>query len=747
MKSALPGQLTVAEQVAALPPLPQLLGLDSAESEGAYKAANNSKRVGATSTRAASTNRPHAVRKEAKKEALTLPPVTTTLSKKSVSPSPHLEKEEEAREPSPPPPSPPRCPGGVREWRHVQSTLQLPLAYRGEDDVKLTLRLLHSLPFFSSLLDDDLLTLAEAMSLVEVADAGKVVLRKRARLRSPPPGNNTNAAADVASAPTPSAIAKEPATPNEDDDDDGTTAARPNWMVPATELFQHFRLQMAQGEQPSLPPACLKAQTSKVAPVAKVSTSVGSRSSTRKKTIKRASANDLYFSAEAKDAQAADELREPLFDVPEEWSDEEDGDDEVRDSTEPFVVVLLSGHCELRWPRHHGPTEGPNTPSHYAYQVQPGDAMGYALVWYALPAGAQYVTTSACMFLKVSGDGQSYEIKDRLHRAYRRANEVVYKAQKTYLAEKLRKPLFTGIPASEKEKGADARRAPMSATVVTIDEHNEVNDAANPQHSSTALSGILKPETSTTSLDALLNLAARQLIPIRIPGAATVVQEGLFPATECALYFVVEGSCSVVRRLWSQDQQRLEARKLQLLKELTPPNGIRPVLTTMPSTSSMEVAQLHPGDYCGDLAYLRVDPDHAISNDAEWTSAYWKSTFAIDSAVAEEEEAGLTSSLRARRLNAQIATDAGEEATESKSLLRRHKATVITQCTTLIYVLLPAAAAGVVRGAVLERMKENARRCSSYTSLLTEYEKLYKWAIYKEKVLWEQSSKSLVPLR
>ncbi|KPA85632.1 hypothetical protein ABB37_00035 [Leptomonas pyrrhocoris] len=746
MKSVAPGHGTVAEQVAALPPLSQLLGLDIAESKGSPRPTGKSNRV--NSKRAAAplnVAKTPVERKEAKQEVLSLPCVTNAPPKKSVLSPSHSEKES-TKAASPPPPSPQRYPGGLREWRHVQSTLQLPLVYRAEDNIKLTLRLLRSLPFFSSLLDNDLLTLAETMSVMEVAAAGSVLLRKEASLRPPPlpsPNNSSSPTAAAAAADlTPAAAARAPppkldSYDTEAGNDDRATAARPSWVMPAAELFQHFRGQMAEGDPPSLPPACLDAQTPKATTASSGAASLGSRPNAGK--------------CSPNDTEALDQLKEPLFHVPEGWLDESEGVDGVEDSAEPFVIVLLSGHCELRWPRQRGPTEGSDTPDYCAYNVQPGDAMGYALIWSALPPGARYVTLDTCMLLHVSVEGHSHEIKDRLYRACRRANEVVYRAQKTYLAAKLLTPLFAADLPTEEEGGDDAASAATSTTAaVTVGNRSETDNRNASMRSSSVRSGILKPPTRTATLEVLLDLAARQLIPIRVPSETVLLREGLSPATECALYFVVEGSCAVVRRLWSQDQLRLEARKAQLVKELTPPNGLRPVLPTMPSTTSMEVAQLRPGDYCGDLAYLRVDPDHATSIDAAWTAAYWQSTFVPPSAAAaeEEEECGLASSRRAHRRNVESAGGAARaEKAETKSLFRRHKATVITQRSALLYVLLPTAAAEVVRGTVLERMKEHACACRSYTSMLTEHEKLFKWAIYKEKVLWEQSRKATTPLR
>ena len=708
MKSATT-ERTVAEQVAALPPLSQLLGIDEVEQEHAPKSTGRAAR---RPTEKSST-RSRAGHKEAKQAGEAATPSPSPASAQPAADEGAPSKGSASRLPLSPakeaatPLSPACYPGGLREWRHVQSTLQLPLAYRGEDDIKLTLRLLRSLPLFSALLDHDLLTLAEAMSITEVANAGTVLLRKRAT-----PARTATADVTSSVAPSaPSAFAGGPSLLPSDDDDDGATAARPSWMIPASELFQHFRAQMAQGDQPSLPAACLAAHESLTGAVAggKVSSNSGGKGS-----IGEANAPEAYAAA-VSSSQVAAELKTPLFYVPKGWQDADDDDD----AEEPFALVLLSGHCELRWPRQRCPAELPTAPSYYTYSVQPGDTMGYALVWAALPAGAEYVTCDTCTLLKVGVEGQARDVKERLHRACRRANEMVYKAQRSFLTEKLLTPLFA-------EASADDVKGATAAVAATHDA------SADPP------------------VEALLDLAARELIPVRVPGETTLLQEGLCPATECALYFVVEGTCVVVRRLWSQDRQRLEARKTQLLKELTPPNGVRPALTTMPSTTAMEVAQLRPGDYCGDIAYLRIDPDNAASIDAEWTSAYWQSTFVPSAAAAAEkeaEESALASNLRTRRQQQQSANGGRDENTKSKSLFRRHKASVVTQRSTQLLVLLPTAAAEVVRGVVLERMIEHARVCPSYTSLLAEYEKLYRWAIYKEKVLWEQSKKAPVPLR
>jgi hypothetical protein len=663
-----------------------------------------------------------------------------------------------------PPPPMPRYPGGLRDWRRVQLTLQLPLAYRDEDDIKFTLRLLRSLPFFSSLLDHDLLTLAETMSVVEVAEAGRLLLRKRA---APTSSSTVAARQDLAAGSTvtsqvnpltPSAFtAAAPSSLPSDDDDDGAGLARPSWMIPAAELFQRFRAQMAQGDEPSLPGTGLGSYTGAAAPTQ--AASFGGRDSRGKSSTQLASTNErpssLGGNAGDSGSVELDQSKTPLFQVPKGWQDDnDDDDDDEHDGEEPFVLVLLSGHCELRWPRQRGPAEAPNTPGYYNYSIQPGDAMGYALIWAALPAGAQYVTTDTCTLLKVDVNGQPHDVKERLHRACRRANEVVYKAQRRFLAEKLSSPLFINAPARE-GGGAVEGVAADNHTPHPGDQKYMENTTSSQQHSPTARSGS-STLTGTTALDSLLDLAARQLIPIRVPSEALLLREGLTPATECALYFVVEGSCLVVRRLWSQDQRRLEALKAHLLKELAPPNGVKPVLSSMPSTTSMEVAQLRPGDYCGDVAYLRVDPDNATSIDAEWTAAYWQNTFIAPASAGtapDADESPLASSLRANRQNLPHVGETGaagtarEGSNESKSLFRRHKATVLTQRSTQLFVLLPAAAAQVVRGTVLERMREHARACPSYATLLTEHEKLYKWALYKEKVLWEQSKKAPGPFR
>lgn len=737
---------TVAEQIAALPPLSQLLGIDDNDHASADADVQKPKRRAKAGTSApriptAAPVKSRTVRTEATTtttaattaQATNLPALNSTASPTSQFPLavpstdvanlPAAESVAAAAStpPSPAAPTSPTClPGGLREWRHVQSTLQLPLAYRSEDDISVTLRLLRSLPFFAPLLDHDLLTLAETMSLEEVAEAGTVVLRKQIRFR--PPAGSPGA---TLASPTPSTAFASGASmlAEDDDDEDAVATARPRWMIPAAELFHHFRAQMAHGDQPSLPAACVEGDS--------MSPAVDGAPAGRTASQSRVSS--------AHDAHVADELKTPLFRVPDGWQDDDDaaGSDE-----EPFVVVLLSGHCELRWPRQRGPAEPLTAPRYNSYKVQPGDAMGYALVWNALPAGARYVTSDTCTLLKVAADGHPRDIRERLIRACRRANDAVYKTQRTFLSEQLRVPIFT--TASAAGGGAAAATAENSSD-------------GDPTRCSLRLSVLpTEPtarEAGAVAVDTLLDLAAQQLIPVRVPNETVLLQEGLSPATECGLFFVAEGSCSVVRRLWTQDQQRFEARKAQLVKELTPPNGVRPVLSSMPSTASMEVAQLRPGDLCGDLAYLRVDPDNVTSVDAEWTSEYWQNTFLPapseggEKGEEEGQAASSAASQRGPRLKARSTAGSTVKPAESKSLFRRHKSTVVTQRTSQLYVLLPSAAAQVIRGVVLDRMLENAAACPGYATLLLEYEKLFKWAIYKEKVLCEESKKTHTNLR
>ncbi|CAC9487668.1 hypothetical protein - conserved [Leishmania donovani] len=721
--------LTVAEQVAALPPLSQLLGIDppgaanhKTKDTGKAPAWQVSTRTGAScATKASSSHTRSAV--TPRRPPLDAPPgAAPTIN--SLATAANLEaplcsssaRKEEELQAAPSTLLTDECIGGLREWRRVRQSLQLPIAYRAEEDVHLSLRLLRSLALFAPLLDDDLLTLAETMEVMEVTGAGKVLLRKCAAGHAARLPSRTGAAAE--------AMVKTPAdrpplsldallTPPLLDDEEEQERPQGVWTMPAAQLFQCFREQMGRGEPPSLPsertenvvglhmddalpPITVKATTRRSAQRSQGQSTVG---------LTRVPATGITTA--------------PLF-FP---------DDDTLNGDGAFALVLLSGHCHLEWPRERGLMEdSTQTPLWQSYELQPGDAMGYALIWGALPPWAQYVTSETITLLIVSSEGRPPEVAARLRRVCRRANEAVLRAQRRFLAHELRVPLFNPDDSA------------MGMTRATVTDVGEAQEEQGPQGHAAATVA----EAAVPSIASLLDTTARNLIPIRIPTHTVLFREGLTPVKECAIYFILDGGLAVVRRIWSQDQQRLFSEQMQLVRALTPATGICPPLSPLPATDSMEVAQLRRGDYCGDLAYLNEDPDHVASMDAEWTAAYWQSTLAQPTARSSQDG-------RRRDTDGQCSRDVTDHASgrgANSSLFRRHKATVVAQQASSLYVLLPRAADEALVGVVEQRMRDHVHReYAGYRHVFAEYEKLYKWALYKERVLYDVSQKAPVNFR
>ncbi|CAG9573908.1 conserved hypothetical protein [Leishmania major strain Friedlin] len=720
--------LTVAEQVAALPPLSQLLGIDppgaanhKTKDIGKAPAWQVSTRGGVScATKASSSQTLSAV--TPRRSPLDAPAgVAPTIHSHAA--AANLEapvgsssaRTEETLRAAPSTPLADECTGGLSEWRRVRQSLQLPIAYRAEEEVYLSLRLLRSLSLFAPLLDDDLLTLAETMAVMEVTDAGKVLLRKCAAAHAAHLSSSTGAAAE--------AMAKMPAdrpplsldallAPPLLDDEEEQERPQGVWAMPAARLFQCFREQMGRGEPPSLP----SERTENV---------VGSHMDdalppiTVKTTRRSTQRSQGEYTVGLTRVPATGVTTAPLF-FP---------DDDTLNGDGTFALVLLSGHCRLEWPRERGLVEDAAQASPWqSYELQPGDAMGYALIWGALPPGAQYVTSETITLLVVSSEGRPPEVAARLRRVCRRANEAVLRAQRRFLAHELRVPLF----APE-----DTATRTTRATGTGV---GEAQEEQGPQGHAAATVA----EAAVPSVASLLDRAARSLIPVRVPTHTVLFSEGLAPVKECAIYFILDGGLAVVRRIWSQDQQRLFSEKMQLVRALTPATGICPPLSPLPAMDSMEVAQLRRGDYCGDLAYLNEDPDHVASMDAEWTAAYWQSTLAQP--TARFSQAG-----RCRDTHGQCSRDVADHASghgAKSSLFRRHKATVVAQQASSLYVLLPRAADEALTGVVEQRMRDHVHRdYAGYRHVFAEYEKLYKWALYKERVLSDVSQKAPVNFR
>ncbi|KAK7196504.1 hypothetical protein NESM_000587900 [Novymonas esmeraldas] len=722
---------TVAEQVAALPPLSQLLGIappppsSALEQEGDAGGGGRRRRRQLQQQKQKQQQRGNA-------SVAPLPPSSSPSSPAATA---------AAATATPPPTPSDGCAGGVREWRRVQQSLQLPITYRAEEDIRLTLRLLRSLPLFSALLDNDLLILAETMAVMEVPGPGTVLMRKpvvdpTAAMPSGLMAAATASSAAHAATPPPLSLEVSMAPPLLDEEEDAQERPACVWTMPAAHLFQRFRAQMQRGEPPSLPPECApRARHSGAA--AGVSLPPLTTDASTRRGARRSQPTVAAGAAAltpAADPASGNSAATPLFSLGTGGAADAAGDDGDVDE-EAFALVLLGGHCHLEWPRQRGPTEdAADTLLWQRYGLQPGDSMGYSLLWRALPPAARYVTTETCTLLLVSAEGRPPEVVARLRRVCRRVNDGVLRAQRNFLAHDLRVRLFdSGTDAAVVADGAVPQETAGTGVVVAA-------ATADADADSTAAA-------ATPPMAQLLETAARSLIPIRAPSHAVLLREGLAPVSECAIYFLLDGGLSVTRRVWSADQQRLVAERAQLVRALTPPTGICPPMAPLPATDSMEVTQLRPGDYCGDLAYLDEDPDMVASIDAEWTAAYWQSTLAQPPARPSTAALrGLPGRTEPPRGNASPNTDGGEE--EFSSLFRRHKATVVAQQASSLYVLLPRAADAVVVGDVLQRMRDHAHQhYAGYRHVFAEYEKLYKWALYKERVLCDVSKKAPVSFR
>ncbi|CAM45082.2 conserved hypothetical protein [Leishmania braziliensis MHOM/BR/75/M2904] len=731
--------LTVAEQVAALPPLPQLLGIHPPEPANPQTKVTRqasdrlvSSRTGASSamkisppqTRSAVTRWQPSSRIPATMSQ-TVKSLSTEAKLGALVSSPDV-REEDQLPLAPSTPHPVECSRSMHEWRRVQQSLQLPIAYRTEEDIHLSLRLLRSLPLFAPLLDDDLLMLAETMEVMEVTGAGTVLLRKC----SVDQATHLSSYAGVAAAEVTTTCAEKlpwrslPSSSHVpqvlEEEEEEHERSQLIWTVPAAHLFKCFREQMRRGEPPSLPSGFTDG----------VRTNIGSAHSpitANKENRRSMGASPLQSLTGVARLPTTRVTTAPLFSL---------GDDDgVEDGGEAFALVLLSGHCRLEWPRERGPMEdSTETLRWQSYELQPGDAMGYALIWAALPPAAQYVTSESSRLLLVSSKGRPAEVAVRLRRVCGRANEAVLRAQRQFLMHNLSVQLFDpDDPASRTAHttGSGEGRTPRESRP-----HDHV--AATVVEAAAAAA-----EPAVPGIASLLEEAARNLIPIRVPTQTVLFREGLTPVTECAIYFILSGGLSVVRRVWSQDQKRLLGERDRLVRALTPATGVCPPMPPLPATDRMEIAQLRPGDYCGDLAYLNEDPDHVTSIDAKWTASYWQNTLAQPTAPCSP--GGRCGAVPECSHN--VTTSTPDDGGDS-SLFRRHKGTVIAQQASSLYVLLPRAADRALVGAVLQRMRDHIhRKYAGYRDVFANYDKVYKWALYKERVLCDVSKKAPMNFR
>lgn len=646
---------TVAEQVAALPPLSKLLGITSSDEEGnssiAVEELHSRLRLQLEVPLTQSSATPMRVKEKSDGDKS----VSKALSvvQKKVDPA-------------------------IRGWKTIQESLKLPLVYRDEAVVTETVAMLKTLPFMAPLVDSDLLTVAERMEIVDVRCSGVVILEK------------TPESGEVTPVEVQESILSHTGNPQTEAVEEATWCAEEPWNTPAATVFRCLRQQAERGLNPRIPsPTPITGDQSPTQDASR--RSVGSRhhghsgldpvpppTSTERPTVL---------------AKTVDQAAEnSLFHV---------------DDSGVFVLILLRGQCQLRLPTP-SPHDAAATRS---YPVMPGDAMGYSLLWSALPLGSRYTTSECCSFLKVYCQKFEGDIYERLLRLFQRANNFVLEKQRNFLAHQLTIALFSP------ETGAEHPVSMLS--------HKSLLEEAEGSTPDIALSAAKEEETIENALET----AACSVIPVRLSRNSLVIQEG--ELTGGGLYFLVDGLLTVLRSVHAADRARLEARRAQLCRRLGQPDRNSGQLDQLPSTDFMEMATLHPGEFCGELAVLRENPDITPSWDIIWNVSNWYSALAASKSAYRDDAARnvIPGSSAALPLHSSSVHSTGNDF--------HHRATVVTERASLLYCLLPTFFGEVLVPRVMVRLREFAKGYPSYLDVLQQYEKIYDWALYKEQVLLE----------
>lgn len=491
--------------------------------------------------------------------------------------------------------------------------------------------------------------------------------------------------------------------------------------------------------------------------------------------------------------------------------EEEENDEEVEDE-EVTTLVLLQGRVLL---------ELPTATGFERYPVLPWDVFGGRLVTRVLPPGARYLTTAPCTILAVPSSSlastspspavatgpaaattaAAASSEQRHLKALSRAEQQEMQQRIAHLSQGTAARVFSEWTEAERARCArqllplrlsmqqvlveegDAADAMffLAEGVLTVSRRITLGRERGGGSGTRRGVGRKADGTAETTMMMTMSTGATVSTSCTVAGA----MDGREAKSAAAAAEAVEAStplpsslptaAGVAPRTSPTRSPRqttvtiatdAPSKKTSYTRQLAPTTTMpSPVATQVLSTKSaptqavMEVATLQPGEFCGELGLLALNPDLRPGEGIVWSDAYW------EAALAERGGGGGATATSANEALA-FAGNGGDTAPNacvlahpnddnSGDVLREvepaeeqlpdrwgpRRATVHAPRPCVVYRLSYDACRGCIRGSTLVRLKEFAKGYPSHRDVCDVYVKQERWNQYRKAVFEEVCQK------
>lgn len=605
-------------------------------------------------------------------------------------------------------------------WERIRRSLETSLSSRSRDDVMLTLSHLRRFPFFAELSEEHLLEVVAEMELLDLR-CGKMEVARVVRGHRRGRGAVNAAAAPASSGGREGASAASDADVGNGDHKGGSESEA---AVTKGEGRHHLVSTLGH-------PAPLSDKAGNNLRVPRKKPRVAGRTDkATEAALKRV--HSLHKSMEEtifpsitgalKGIGLSAAKGNGMAKAKENGEDEEEEEEGAGELQEDAVVdplmILVEGKMLLGLPTANG--------MEY-FTLLPGDAFGYRMLTEALPVGARYVTERACFLLMVRqrlptrGGAVEGGALLPVASAIRLAEEHVFRRQMDFLANRLSQKLFE-TAAETQPTGEGKRKAPPSQRPHAV----------------------VHPELVT---------CARSMVPLRLIDNQLLAGEG---EASDALFLVYEGCITV-------------SRVIPLRKGLGPSalrgagGGGGGAANGVPRNSVvMEIATLRRGELCGELGLIGYNPDMRPGEGTVWSDDYWRdalfnrfrvSPTALNSSnaaflkdIQDSPATGRTAHGGSSRCDDSVCPLDGAEEDVDREIEKRalfadvpppRMAALISRNASLVYRLDYKVCRETFSSAVVTRLREYTKGYPSADDLRDRYEQQREWDVYREGVYRE----------